>query len=111
MSTVTNIKGGVVNTKVVGDLPRNCRQIYNIKNSQTDENDVLLHVMIICKQSMGKDDESFVRIVTSAPEPMRVLCTNFQLDDIERFCTDPDLFSLLCVCSDSNNYAHTYIHT
>lgn len=82
VSTVTNVKGGVVNAKVVGDIPRNRRQVYNIKSNRSEENDVLLSVMIMCKQSMGKDDNCFVRIVTSAPEPMSVLCMNFQLDDI-----------------------------
>ena len=53
--------------------------------------------MIMCKEGMGKEDNSFVRIVTSAPEQMCVLYTNYQLDDIERFCTDPEVFSLLCV--------------
>lgn len=40
----------------------------------------------MCKQSMDKE-EPFVRMVT-APEPMCVLCTDCQLSDIERFCTD-----------------------
>ena len=44
---------------------------------------------------MGKWDDPFVRIVTSAPEPMRVLSTNSQLFDI--FCTDPVTFTPLSV--------------
>ena len=41
------------------------------------------------KEGQGKGaDQAFVRIVTSAPEPMSVLCTNSQLFDIQRFCTD-----------------------
>ena len=88
------MKGGVVNANVVGDLPRNHRQVYNIKNN---ESDALLSIMIMCKEGMAKEDDSFVRIVTSAPEPMCVLSTNYQLDDIERYCIDPEAFSLLCV--------------
>ena len=95
--TVTSMKGGVVNANMVGDLPRNRQQVYNIKNNESDENDVLLSVMVMCKEGMGKDENSFVRIVTSAPEPMCVLCANYQLDNIQRFCTDPEAFSLLCV--------------
>ena len=53
--------------------------------------------MAMCKLSMGKGDDPFVRIVTSAPEPMCVLCTNSQLFDIERFCTDAVTFSPLSV--------------
>lgn len=51
----------------------------------------------MCKQSMGTEDDPFVRIVTSAPEPMYVLHTNSQLFDIERFCTDPGVFTPLSV--------------
>ena len=97
VSTITNEKGGIVNTKAVGDIPRNRRQVYNIKNSQNNDTDPLLSVMAMCKQSMGKDGDPFVRIVTSAPEPMCIMCTNSQLNDVERFCTDPSMFSLLSI--------------
>ena len=95
--TVTNQTGGIVNSKRVGDIPRNRRQIYNIKNPHDDDCDTLLSVMAMCKQSMDKDEEPFVRIVTSAPEPMSIMCTNSQLNDIERFCTDPCMFSVFSV--------------
>ena len=62
-------------------------QVYNM-NSKSSDNDALLNVMVICKESQGKDANPFVRIVTSAPEPMSVLCTNAQLYDMQRFCTD-----------------------
>ena len=86
---ITKQKGGIIKAHAVGDIPRNRNQVYNInKNSDKGNDDALLSVMAMCKQSMGKDDDPFVRIVTSAPEPMSVLCTNSQLLDIERFCTD-----------------------
>ena len=44
--------------------------------------------MVMCKKSQGKDADLFMCIVTSAPEPMSVLCTNAQLFDIQRFCID-----------------------
>lgn len=53
--------------------------------------------MAMCKQSMDKDEDPFVRIVTSAPEPMCIMCTNSQLSDVERFCTDPCMFSVFNV--------------
>ena len=44
--------------------------------------------MLMCKNSEGtKTGESFVRIVTGAPEPMAVLCPDWILNDLERFCT------------------------
>ena len=53
--------------------------------------------MVMCKQSMGNNDDPFVRIVTSAPEPMSILCTNAQLLDIEHFCTDHNTFGPLSI--------------
>ena len=82
---------------VIGDIPRNRRQVYNMKRNQGEDSDALLSVMAMCKQSMDRDEEPFVRIVTSAPEPMCVMCTDNQLSDIERFCTDPACFSPLSV--------------
>ena len=93
VSTVTKEKGGIANAKAIGDIPRNRRQVYNIKQaSKGDDNVALLSVMAMCKQSIDKDEEPFVRMVTSAPEPMSVLCTDYQLN-IDRFCTD-----LACFC-------------
>lgn len=97
ISNVTNQKGGIVNSKAVGDIPRNRRQVYNIKKPHYDDSDALLSVMAMCKQSMDKDQDPFVRIVTSAPEPMCIMCTNSQLNDVERFCTDPCMFGVLSV--------------
>ena len=97
VSAVTKEKGGIVNARTIGDIPRNRRQVYNIKRNQGEDGDALLSVMAMCKQSMDKDEEPFVRIVTSAPEPMCVMCTDYQLNDIQRFCTDPACFVPLSV--------------
>ena len=91
---MTKEKGGIINAKAIGDIPRNRRQIYNIKQPKCDESDALLSIMA---QSMDKDEVPFVRMVTSAPEPMCVLCTDKQLSDIDRFCTDPASFCPLSV--------------
>ena len=53
--------------------------------------------MAMCKESYGKDSDPFVQIVTSAPEPMCVMCTHSQLLDIERFCTRKDEFGPLTI--------------
>jgi len=98
VSEVTKQKGGIVNTKAIGDLPRNRKQVYNMKVKEDCEgNDALLTVMAMCKQSLGKDEDPFIRIVSSAPEPMCVMCTDLQLSDIERFCTSPEKFCPLTV--------------
>ncbi len=94
--SVTQEKGGIVKSKAVGDLPRNRKQVYNIQSRvNPNDNDPLLSVMAMCKESLGKDSNPFVRLVTSAPEPMCVLCT--QLFDLERFCTRSDDFCPLTV--------------
>ena len=94
--SITKEKGGIQKLKTVGDIPRNNKQVYNL-NSKSPENDALLSVMVMCKESQGKDTDPFVRVVTSAPEPMSVLCTNAQLFDIQRFCTDSIHFSPISV--------------
>ena len=53
--------------------------------------------MAMRKESYGKDSDPFVQIVTSAPEPMCVMCTHSQLLDIERFCTRKDEFGPLTI--------------
>ena len=85
VSNVTKEKGGIINAKPVGDIPRNHRQVYNMKQPKGDDSDALSSIMAMCKQSMDKDEEPFVWMVTSAPEPMCVLCTDNQLSDIDRF--------------------------
>ena len=41
--------------------------------------------------------DSFVRVVAASPEPMCILATDQQLFDMERFCTNPNVFSILSV--------------
>ena len=53
-----------------GEIPCNCRQVNNIKQPKGDNNDDLLRDMATCKQSMDKDEKSFVQMVRSVPEPM-----------------------------------------
>lgn len=82
-------KGGLQKLRAAGDIPRNQKQVYNLSNKKSLKEDALLSAMVMCKEGQGKGaDQAFVRIVTSAPEPMSVLCTNSQLFDTHRFCTD-----------------------
>ena len=97
VSNVTKEKGGIVSAKAIGDIPRNRRQVYNMKQPKGDDGDALLSIMAMCKQSMDKDEEPFVQMVTLAPEPMCVLCTDNQLSDIDRFCTNSASFCPLSV--------------
>lgn len=67
----------------------------NMKRVQ--KNDALFSVMIQCKSTDPESDKAFVRRVVAAPEPMAVLCTNQQLNDMVRFLTDPSQFSVMGV--------------
>ena len=88
--------GGLATASSAGALPRNRQQVSNLRR-RTDESseplfgkkkDPLFAVMSMCKESEGKNTENhFVRIVTGAPEPMTVLCFDWSLNDLERFCT------------------------
>lgn len=92
---VENIRGGIMNAKSGCDLPRNRKQVHNLKyasksppcsSASISPTDVLAQVMQMCKDSSGC--EAYVRSVEAAPEPMCVVTTDQQLFDIERFCTD-----------------------
>ena len=54
---------------------------------------MLYVVMEQCKSAEKVD--IFVQDVTCAPEPMAVLSTEHQLNDVARFCCDPFCFSIL----------------
>ena len=41
--------------------------------------------------------DNFVRIVTASPEPMCILSTDQQLRDLQRFSTNADHFSVVCI--------------
>lgn len=84
--------------KLSCDLPRNRRQVYNLKSASkvlnegastskgTLRSDTLAQIMNTCKQTSSSND-AFIRSVEAAPEPMCLLATNQQLTDLERFCT------------------------
>jgi len=102
MVEVIDDVGGIINTRSAGALPKNCQQVayYKSKEKPSKSNksstvDVLYNVMLQCKTSIpGKE---FVRTVVAAPEPMALLATNQQLDDMVRFLTNPIEFGIMGV--------------
>ena len=101
---VYNKQGGMMKAKSLGKLPRKRAQVANMKHSsdmtpslcsKKTFRDPLFMVMEQCKSQDGKD--KFVRTVTACPEPMCLLSTDLQLDDLVRFCTDPNEFCVLSV--------------
>ena len=82
------------------DLPRNIHQAKNFRKSQATgkgkgaavgKHDTLAEVMRRCKEE-ASDKQPFIRAVAGAPEPMCVMASEQQLQDMTRFCTDPDEF-------------------
>ena len=89
---------GMLNSRCAGALPKSQQQVSYYKRGQKETGhnfDVLYNVMLQFKISQpGKE---FVRAVAAAPEPMAVLATNQQLDDMVKFLTDPADFSIMGV--------------
>ena len=109
VSEVSRSVGGLSHVSSVSQLPRNrqqsadCRRALfsSTKPSGTQlSSDPLFPVMVMCKESEGAkcDPQSrFVRIVCNTPEPMAVLAFDWTLEDLERFCTDPQQHVVLSV--------------
>ena len=92
-------KGGVQEIKAPGEHARNRKQVnnyvYNQKSKETD--DPLLELMYMCKSQAREISSAFVREVIASPELKIFMATNQQLLDIERFCLNPESFSVLGV--------------
>ena len=83
--------GGILNANSCGSLPRNRKQVANVKSSMKVEpsvKDPLFSVMEECKQQQSRADP-FLRMVQAAPDAMCLLTNSRQLHDMARFCTDP----------------------
>jgi len=72
-------------------LPRGRQQV----NEEAAEFDPLYSLMLMCKEAEGKNpQEAFVRLVNAAPYPMMLLAYDWMLDDLVRFCTSANEFSV-----------------
>ncbi len=88
-----------MNASSCGSLPRNKKQIANMKSAlkpKCNERDPLFAVIEQCKREESQV-ESFIRNVQGAPDAMCVLASNNQLQNVVRFCCDPQLFSVFGV--------------
>lgn len=71
-------------------------QVKNFRRTSTTKDTNALHAVILeCKLAQGKND-AFVRDVKAAPEPMAVCYSDWQVQDMKRFCTNPDEFTVMC---------------
>ncbi len=95
VSIMTGERGGEVHLQGAGSVARDQMQIKNFRRTSTSRSDNALHaVMLECKLAQGKTD-AFVRDVKAAPEPMSVCYADWQLRDLERFCTNSAEFTIL----------------
>ena len=98
LTEIIDSAGGLINTRSAGALPKSCQQVsyFKSKDKASGHNlDVLYNVMMQCKSS--KPGKEFVRSVVAAPEPMAVLVTDQQLNDMVRFLTNPVEFAIMGV--------------
>ena len=107
---VENLRGGVVGAQSGCDLPRNRKQVYNLKYAKKTSScasspcanvqltDILAQVMQMCKDSANSG--MFVRSMEAASEPMCILASDQQLIDIEQFCTgdSSSVLSIMYYC-------------
>lgn len=110
--------GGINNIKSSGEIARNIRQAKYFRTSNssasTHNTDPLLEAIARCKQE-DRENSNFVREVIAAPEFSILLASDQQLKDIERFCCNPESFSIFGVdptfnLGDFNSTVSTYRH-
>jgi hypothetical protein len=88
-----------LNASSCGSLPRNKKQVANIKSASKpncSERDPLFAIIEQCKREESQV-QPFIRNVQGAPDAMCVLASNNQLQDVIRFCCDQQLFSVFGV--------------
>ena len=87
--------GDIVGQKSSGSRLRNTQQVCNIRRQlkmKQGGDCQLAEAMELCKTGMSGSGQDFVRSVQAAPEPMCILATDQQLDEMMRNCTDPTAF-------------------
>ena len=82
-----------MSSESAGSLPRNRQQAYNAKRGQKTEDP--LYGLILESQNLDHDRYHFIREVRLAPEPCVVMAMDYQLADVDAFCTCPDHHCIL----------------
>ena len=75
---------------IAGGHARNVRQLTNIKQrNQESAGDDFVELLQMVKEDVRNPDTAFVRKVDKSSNHCVVLASNQQLQDVERFCTNP----------------------
>ena len=93
------LSGGLVDASYPGQLARSEQQVTYYKRRSTssgssEANDLY---SIMLQAQMEEKGKKFIRDVKTYPEPAIVVATEQQLFDVERFCCNPEMFSILTV--------------
>lgn len=98
---VSEEKDGYLQAYAASDLPRNRGQAKNYRSKTPGlkksfkSSDSLAILLQECKrQQMTLGEDPFIRDVSAAPELRCVLSFDWQLKEIEQFCTDPRNFTI-----------------
>ena len=90
---VSSQVGGVAQALGAGQLPRNEKQVMNMRQSEKlkgkNEGDAAADDLFVVMQRAHTEDPSaqFIRGIRTAPDPAIVLAFDFQVKDMVRFCT------------------------
>lgn len=96
--------GGVTGASAPGELPRNEKQVTNLKKQVKLKGQVcgpsgeVDELFVIMQRAYTEDPRSkFIRSIRAAPDPAIVIAEDCQITDLERFCTSSSEFGILTV--------------
>lgn len=96
--------GGMLNGSSSGSWPKNIKQAYNLKtrvHCKSSEvaatSDPYMALVMQCKEDAKDQKTAYIRQVTCAPEPIAILATDEQMDNMVKFCTNRHHFGVLAV--------------
>lgn len=98
---IQTINSDVCHSRSASEEVRNRAQIYNARRSQStpagERKDALFELIEQCKQHHTQVDQGYVREVTFTKSPLCILTTHQQLQQMNRFCTGQEVFSVVGV--------------
>ena len=100
VEVVSRQAGGIVGAIAPGQLPRDEKQISNVKRriQQGTMDSVADELFVVMQRAYAQDTTNkFIRDIKMAPEPAIVLADDQQLVDLQRFCTSSLDFGVLTV--------------
>lgn len=103
LDKVTEECGGLKSGHSAGSWPRDITQVYDLQKKDdfsscklSKSDPYLAHVME-CKEQAKDINSAYIRKVQSTPEPIVILGTNEQLDDLVSFCTNSEHFDIMSI--------------